>query len=113
MEFLLILSFAAVRSIGSSFGAKQNYTASGTSIEKTHAVVVMANRKKGEKRVRPAHPHALAYSINEAASVLGVSRSLIYDLLAEGELESFKIRSKHLIARSALEKLIPEAAEDT
>ena len=73
---------------------------------------MLAKRKKGKKRVRPAHPHALAYPINEAASVVGVSRSLIYDLIARGELESFKIRSKRLIARSALEKLIPEAAEE-
>lgn len=99
-----------MRSIVSSFGAKQNYTASGISIGKTHTVVVLAKRKK---RVRPAHPHALAYPIDEAASVVGVSRSLIYELLADGELESFKIRSKHLISRSALEKLIPEAAKET
>lgn len=71
----------------------------------------MAKPKKDTKQARRAHPYALAYPINEAASVVGVSRSLIYDLMAEGKLQSIKLKGKRLIPRAALEQLLTEAGE--
>jgi excisionase family DNA binding protein len=47
-----------------------------------------------------------AYSTDEAAQSLGVSRPTIYKLLAEGQLASFTIGRRRLIARSELERLV-------
>ena len=71
----------------------------------------MAKRKKRKKRVRPAHPYAISYSADEAAKVIGVSRAFVYDLMAEGKLQSIKLKGKRLIPRAALEQLLTEAGE--
>lgn len=39
----------------------------------------------------------LAYSVEEATEILGISRSLIYDKLRTGELRSIKIGRRRLI----------------
>lgn len=66
-------------------------------------------------RKRELSPHlgALSYSVHEAARMIGVSRAFIYSLIAEGKLQSFKLKGKRLIARSALEQLITEATEES
>ena len=71
----------------------------------------MAKRKKRKKRVRPAHPYAISYAADEAAKVIGVSRAFVYDLMAEGKLQSIKLQGKRLIPRAALEQLLTEAGE--
>ena len=48
----------------------------------------------------------LAFNINEAARVSGLSRSSLYKLLAEGKLPSIKVAGRRLIKRSAIETLL-------
>jgi excisionase family DNA binding protein len=45
----------------------------------------------------------LAFSIEEAAETLGVSRDHIYDLLRTGQLRSIKSGRRRLITRGAIE----------
>lgn len=52
----------------------------------------------------PSPPHdagspALLISVDETARVLGVSRTLVNDLLARGELRSVKVGGRRMIPR--------------
>lgn len=44
----------------------------------------------------------LAYSVDEAAEALGVSRSLVYQLIHQGGFPSVKLRGRRLIAAELL-----------
>jgi excisionase family DNA binding protein len=44
----------------------------------------------------------LAYSVDEAAAVLGVARETIYELIRSGELRSRKAGSRRIIGRHHL-----------
>lgn len=57
-------------------------------------------------------PDALAYSVDEAAELIGVSRRTMYELIAQRRLNSIKLRGRRLITRSALEKLLADAEND-
>ena len=46
----------------------------------------------------------------EAAKVLHIGRSTIYKLLSEGEIKSFKIKTKILIPKSFLQDFISKSA---
>ena len=46
----------------------------------------------------------------EAAKVLRIGRSTIYKLLSEGEIKSFKIKTKILIPKSFLQDFIAKSA---
>lgn len=48
----------------------------------------------------------LAYSPQESAQTLGVSRQHIYKLIADGTLKTFTLGRRRLIARSELERLV-------
>lgn len=48
----------------------------------------------------------LTYSVSEAAALLGVSRSLLYECVATGEVESIRFRSRIRIPASAVENLV-------
>ncbi|WP_421860717.1 excisionase family DNA-binding protein [Oceanicaulis sp.] len=54
---------------------------------------------------------AAAFSVLKAAEYLGVSRSQVYRLLAEGSLDSLKIGTRRLIRRDALDALIERSGE--
>lgn len=51
-----------------------------------------------------------AYSVLDAAQYLGVSRSQVYRLLADGSLDSLKIGSRRLIRRDAMDALLERSA---
>jgi excisionase family DNA binding protein len=51
-------------------------------------------------------PSLLAYSVEEAAQKLSVSRSHVYRLLAMGELMSVKLGSRRLIERAELVRFL-------
>ena len=51
-----------------------------------------------------------AYSILDAANYLGVSRSQVYRLLADGSLDSLKIGTRRLIRRDAMDALLEQSA---
>ncbi len=50
----------------------------------------------------------LLVTTSEAAAILGVSRSTLYSLLAEGQLESVKIGSLRRISTAALDRYVGE-----
>ncbi len=47
-------------------------------------------------------PERLAYSVDEAAAVLGIARETIYELIRSGELRSRKAGSRRIIGRHHL-----------
>lgn len=49
-------------------------------------------------------------SINGAAKALGLGRTTIYALIAEGRLESIKVGSRHLIKTASIRRLVESAA---
>lgn len=51
-----------------------------------------------------------AFSVVDAAQYLGVSRSQVYRLLADGSLDSLKIGTRRLIRRDALDALLERSA---
>ena len=53
-------------------------------------------------RSSSAEPERLAYSVDEAAAVLGVARETIYELIRSGELRSRKAGSRRIIGRHHL-----------
>ena len=55
---------------------------------------------------RNAFTERLAYSPDEAAELLGISRELVHDLLRTGQLESVKAGRRRLIARRHLEAFL-------
>lgn len=48
----------------------------------------------------------LAYSVDEAADMLGVCRTTIFNEIKSGDLRSFKIGRRRLISEDALEDYI-------
>ena len=59
------------------------------------------------RTVTDRHPESgtlprLAYSVDEAATVLGVARETIYELIRRGELRSRKAGSRRIIGRHHL-----------
>jgi excisionase family DNA binding protein len=55
---------------------------------------------------RAAFAERLAYSPDEAAELLGISRELIHDLLRTGQLGSVKAGRRRLIGRHHLEEFL-------
>ena len=55
-----------------------------------------------------ANDNKLAFSPAEAAAALGVGRSTIFELLADGRLKRVKIGAKTVIPRSSLLALLGE-----
>jgi excisionase family DNA binding protein len=55
----------------------------------------------------PATPDSRrAYSLNEAARVLGVSRSTIYKAIKCGEIRTIRLCGRCLVVRDSLEELL-------
>ena len=55
---------------------------------------------------------ALALGIDEAARVIGVARSMIYEIVARGEIESFKLGRRRLILVKNLNEYINKVARE-
>ncbi|NNA76991.1 helix-turn-helix domain-containing protein [Pseudomonas lactis] len=55
---------------------------------------------------------ALALGIDEAARVIGVARSMIYEIVARGEIESFKLGRRRLILVKNLDAYINKVAKE-
>lgn len=51
-------------------------------------------------------PGRLAYSVEEAAELLGIGRTFMFQLIATGEIDSFKIGKRRKIARDAIDAYI-------
>lgn len=52
------------------------------------------------------------FRVEEAARVLGIGRSLVYDLIRSGRLRSFKVGSRRLIPASAIDETIATLTEE-
>ena len=64
-----------------------------------------------EKGLLPLPPDTvLAYRVNDAAKVAGLSRSSLYVLIGEGKLRSVLVAGRRLIPADALRDLLRDAA---
>ena len=61
----------------------------------------------------PELSRRLALSVDEAAALLGVSRDLVYDLVASGEIPSLRLGRRIVVPRHALEQVINSAIRPT
>jgi excisionase family DNA binding protein len=52
----------------------------------------------------------LAYSVEEAAEALGISRDLIYDLMRAGKLGFLKVGRRRIITRQHLDSFLAQDA---
>lgn len=48
----------------------------------------------------------ILHTIPETGKLLGVSRTLIYSLIAHGDLDRVKLRNRAMVTRNSIEKLI-------
>jgi excisionase family DNA binding protein len=55
-------------------------------------------------------PQRRVLRVEEAAELLGVGRSLVYDLIREKRLRSFKVGSRRLIPVAAIDELVAALA---
>lgn len=55
---------------------------------------------------REAPADALAYSIDQAAARLGVGKTKFEELVAAGQIKTFKVGRRRLVSRTALEAFI-------
>ncbi len=68
-----------------------------------------AGLMEGEGEDRPVQ--RLTYSVDEAAELLGISRTLAYEAIRKGEIPHIKIGKRILIPRKALDDLLRAAKE--
>ncbi|MFF0746572.1 excisionase family DNA-binding protein [Streptomyces sp. NPDC004111] len=54
----------------------------------------------------------ISYSIPEAAEASSLSRSMLFDLIRAGELDSVKVRGRRLIPAEALHRLVSQTRDD-
>ncbi len=57
------------------------------------------------------HDRSLLCTIREAAKLLGVGRTSVYELMNSGHLQSVKIGARRLIPRSSIEAFVTELLE--
>lgn len=54
-------------------------------------------------------PERLTLTVEEAASLLGISRNLAYELVAEGQIPSIRLGRRVLVPRQALYRMLDRA----
>lgn len=54
--------------------------------------------------------NAITTTVQDAASLIGVSRYSIYRLMNEGKIASVKVRGRRLVKMDSLRALVDEAA---
>jgi excisionase family DNA binding protein len=57
------------------------------------------------------HPNLLAYSVDDAAYLIGVSRRTLYRLVNEQKIRSKKIGSRRVIAHAELVRFLQDDSE--
>lgn len=62
--------------------------------------------------INPEHIAPLAVSVEDAARVVGYSRSGVYELIASGDLKAFKLGRRRLILMTELKAWIERAAKE-
>ena len=67
----------------------------------------VARVRAGEMSLEPGHSaERLAYSVDEAADLIGLSRDLLYDEMRRGNLRYRKVGRRRLITRQHLEEFL-------
>lgn len=61
------------------------------------------------KNKKPEPPPALAYRINDLAKAVGIGRTTIYKLIAEGKIRPIKIAGRVLVPANEIARLLLEA----
>lgn len=75
-------------------------------------VEALAESVRAEAAAVPAAPDKL-YSISETCAALGgIGRSLVYDLIARGELSSLRVGRRRLITGDAIRNYIARPHDD-
>lgn len=59
-----------------------------------------------------ASMNPLSVGVEDAARMIGVARSMLYEILARGEIESFKLGRRRLILVKNLEAYINRQAKE-
>jgi hypothetical protein len=105
-----------VRSKGLSFRIPHSFAEAHIRLVLTEVVPAMdtiqgnvTGRKDLSPEPLPASI-ALAYRINDAVRISGLSRSSIYVLMSENKLESIKVAGRRLIPAAALRDLLQGTA---
>lgn len=52
----------------------------------------------------------ISVGVDEAARLIGVARSMFYEIIARGEIETFKVGRRRLVHVKALEAFVKEQA---
>jgi excisionase family DNA binding protein len=63
----------------------------------------------GVPGIEPGPGDRLSYSMEEAATMLGVGRTAVYDLARTNDLKTFKIGKRRLVTRDALIEFLEQA----
>jgi excisionase family DNA binding protein len=71
----------------------------------------MTGRPSPAPQLDPAE--RLAYSIDEAARLTGLSRDLLYDEMRRGHLPYVKVGRRRLITRHHLQEFLGDASSET
>lgn len=59
----------------------------------------------------PIEPDRILYSVPEAARLMSIGRSTLYQLMANGELPSVKIGTRRLVARNSIDAYVERMCE--
>lgn len=54
-------------------------------------------------------PHALTISVKEAAALLGIGRSLAYELVRRGELPAIALGGRLVVPKDAITQMLQDA----
>jgi excisionase family DNA binding protein len=68
-----------------------------------------ATSRAGRELVRPNEP--LAYRVNEFCRVVGLGRTTVYALIADGTLATVKIGGRRLVPRDAALALLSKGSK--
>lgn len=71
-----------------------------------------STRQMENEMTQAHHVPPLALGIEDAARSIGVARSAIYEIVARGELPSFKIGRRRMILTKELEAYINRVAKE-
>ena len=58
----------------------------------------------------PIQDRQLLYTVPHAAAVLDLSKTTVWNMIRDGELESIKVRNRRMITRAELERYIAALA---
>jgi excisionase family DNA binding protein len=71
----------------------------------------MSEQKSFVDATPPTDTNRLTVSVDEAAEMLGISRSFAYELCARGQLPTLRLGRRLIVPRRALRELIDAAEE--